>query len=115
MPKPQKIAQPSKVVNVKVTRVQRADSGGPGDGRPGLTLDPSWLIGTSRTFAATLNAANKLYQLQTVMIFRQSHETGKRDTPVNVLFGQEIFAAAAGSRIIPNMDWQTKEFSYERA
>ena len=115
MPKPQTIALPSKVVNVKVTRVQRADSGGPGDGRPGLTLDPLWPIGTSRTFTATLNAGTKLYQLQTVQIFRQSHGTGKSDTRVNVCFGQEIFAAAAGSRIIPNLDWQTKEFSYERA
>ena len=115
MPKPQTIAELDKVVIVKVTRVQRASSGGPGDGRPGLTLDTSWPIDTSRTFTATLNAGMKLYQLQTVKIFRQSHGTGKSDTRVNVLFGQEIFAAAAGSRIIPNLDWQTKEFSYERA
>ena len=115
MPKPQKIAQPDKVVNVNVTRVQRADSGGPGDGREGLTLDLSWPIDTSRTFPATLHAANKLYQLQTVKIFRLSHGAGKSDTPVNVCFGQEIFAAAPGTRIIPNQDWQSKEFSYERA
>ena len=47
--------------------------------------------------------------------FRQSHGEGKTDTRVNVLFGQEIFVAAPGSRIIPTKDWQTKEFSYERA
>jgi hypothetical protein len=103
------------VVNVKVTRVQRAGSDGPGDGREGLSLDPKWLIGTSRTFPATLHAAAKLYQLQTVQIFRQSHGKGKSDTRVNVGFGQEIFAAPPGSRIIPTQDWQTKEFSYERA
>jgi hypothetical protein len=50
-----------------------------------------------------------------VKIFRQAHGADKSDTPVTVLFGQEIFAAAAGTRIIPSQDWQTKEFSYERA
>ena len=115
MPKPQTIAEPDKVVDVKVTRMQRADSGEPGDGRPGLMLDPKWQIDTSRTFTATLNAGMKLYQLQTVKIFRQSHGAGKSDTPVHVLFGQEIFTAAPGTRIIPKQDWQTKEFSYERA
>ena len=101
------------VVTVKVTRVQRADSGGPGDGREGLSLDPSWEIGASRNFPAT--PVKKYYQLQSVQIFRQSHGVGKSDTRVNVRFGQEIFAAGRGSRIIPNQDWQTKEFSYERA
>ena len=115
MSKPQTIAQPSMVATVKVTRVQRADSGGPGDGREGLTLDPSWQIGKSRTFPATLNAGTKLYQLQSVQIFRQSHGEGKSDTPVMVRFRPEIFAEAPGSRIIPTQDWQTKEFSYERA
>ena len=103
------------VVTVKVTRVQRADSGGPGDGREGLTLDPSWQIGASHTFPATLRADTKHYQLQSVQIFRQSHGKGKSDTPVVVSFGPEIFAAGRGSRIIPSQDWQTKEFSYERA
>ena len=102
-------------MTVKVTRVQRADSGGPGDGREGLKLDPSWQIGASRTFPATLNAGTKLYQLQSMQIFRQSHGEGTNDTCVNVRFRQEIFVAALGSRIIPNQDWQTKEFSYERA
>jgi hypothetical protein len=115
VPKPQKIAQPDKVVQVKVTRVQRAGSGGPGDGRAGLLLDLTWQIGTSRIYTATLNAAYKYYQLQTVHIFRQSHGMGKYDKPVIVLFGQEIFKAAPGSRIIPKQVWQTKEFSYKRA
>ena len=103
------------VVTVKVTRVQRADSGGPGDGREGLTLDPSWQIGKSRTFPATRRADTKDYQLQTVQIFRQSHGEGTSDTAVMVRFRPEIFVAALGSRIIPFQDWQTKEFSYERA
>ena len=115
MLKPQTIVQPNKAVNVKVTRVQRADSDGPGDGREGLSLEPSWQIDTSCTFPATLNAGTNLYQLQTVKIFRQSHGAGKPDTPVIVFFRQEIFVAAPGSRIIPTQDWQTKEFSYERA
>ena len=115
MPTPQTIAQPDKAVKVKVTREQRADSGGPGDGRAGLSLDRKWPIGASRTFTATQDASNKLYQLQTVHIFRQSHGADKTDTPVNVRFGQEIFTKAPGSRIIPTQEWQTKEFSYERA
>jgi len=115
VPTPQTIALPDQAVKIKVTREQRADSGGPGDGRAGLSLDPKWPIGTSRPFQATLKAGTNIYQLQTVQIFRQSHGKGKSDTRVNVGFGQEIFAAPPGSRIIPTQDWQTKEFSYERA